>query len=692
MRQIVVDKVSVSGFLSIADEACLEIKPGFHIVTGENLDDSEEPGRSNGAGKTTLPTAIEFAFYGIATKGSKPLTKASIPYWGAPKAHCAVDLLFDVVEPDKTVSYRIVRSINPNKLTLYQVGKEEPISQSESTATQKMIEVIIGIPHHVYNQCMYQRVNAKGSKFLEFTKAEREKFVNIVFDMTKLKEMEKLVRSDYNEGVKEIDKLNAVQSEAESKLAALTKQLESAESDQKEKEKRAQRQIDDAKAGLKVGEKFVADHEATLQEACKVAAGRLERVQEDEKAERDDFEKEAKKVSDELQTAKQVLDGLEDIDDKIAEHRKKGKTLADLRRGVLDKKDEINRDITAGDRNIDKLKTVDTCPTCNRPFDKDDGCDIEGQVASWKKERATLEAALAEQDEKVLKAKQAEELYNEKLEELDDQKTERTEARGEVRRLTDKVGSMTSKLEDWQYPKTQVAQHTATAAEKELDEFDADATLQDRRKIVTEAEAHLVEVRNDKTIGRLTEASEEAGVRVGEVETERLTKVGEVDILRHLKQASGESGVRQFILEKLITLFNRRLAHFIEAFEVPYTATFDGSFNATILNGAGKEYSYDNMSGGEQKRLDMAISFTFKEVLRAQNQIRFNFCVYDEIFDTSLDGIGREKILKYLEDEVVTHGEAVYVITNNRNFELDGATRIHMVKEDGKSTMNLHEG
>ena len=67
-----------------------------------------------------------------------------------------------------------------------------------------------------------------------------------------------------------------------------------------------------------------------------------------------------------------------------------------------------------------------------------------------------------------------------------------------------------------------------------------------------------------------------------------------------------------------------------------------------IIKDASKEKSYDGFSSGEQKRIDLAMLFTFQDILRVQNGINIHLAFYDEILDTSIDEIGRKKVLEIL--------------------------------------------
>jgi DNA repair exonuclease SbcCD ATPase subunit len=685
MKQIVVTEISASGFMSIAEPVTLSLQPGFYLITGENLDDSEVDERSNGSGKTTLPSALEFAFYGTVNKGSKAVKKSDIPYWGKPKSHCAVVAKFEVREPDGTTAYKISRSINPNKLVLYKEGVKNPISKSESAATQAMIERIIGIPPHIYDQCMSLRDKSRASKFLEYSKAEREKFVNVVFDLSKFKNMEKQVRADYNEGVKELDKIEAVQREVDNRLVLVKTQLATALQEQAAKKWELEKRIEEEEENLQNAEKAVEDKKKSLQDSCKDAEEKLDNAKKNE-------EKAKKALLEEIENSKKQVASLEEelqeaqVGD-VSELERKKEEIEDLYSEVRGNIKDFQRRIRQHNERIKEVDQESVCSYCNRPFD--DCEDKSKQKEKLAEEIKEFKKKLAKFTESAERTQTALNSIRERLSNYNSKQRDRNKAELRVQTIQKEINSLETKLSNWSYSDVIISQNVLDAAIKRRDSFDGTEIVDSLRRRVEDLNKQLKDLMEDPTIQRFRGAVEETEIRLKEVDTERRQKVDDNEVLSILKTASGETGVRKLVLDKLIELFNKRLAFFLKSFELPFTVVFDGSFNADIKNKNGKDYGYPSMSGGEQKRLDLAISFTFKEILRAQNQIRFNFCVYDEIFDTSLDEVGQRKILQYLRDEVVTNGEAVYVVTNNRNFAIEDSTRIHMTKKDGKTTMEI---
>jgi ABC-type transport system involved in cytochrome bd biosynthesis fused ATPase/permease subunit len=87
-------------------------------------------------------------------------------------------------------------------------------------------------------------------------------------------------------------------------------------------------------------------------------------------------------------------------------------------------------------------------------------------------------------------------------------------------------------------------------------------------------------------------------------------------------------------------------------------------FEETIYNDQGKECSYFNFSGGERKRIDTAILFTFQDVMRCHSGTSFSLNIYDELFDCALDQKGTDKILEILKEKINKYDESIYIVSH----------------------------
>ena len=139
-----------------------------------------------------------------------------------------------------------------------------------------------------------------------------------------------------------------------------------------------------------------------------------------------------------------------------------------------------------------------------------------------------------------------------------------------------------------------------------------------------------------------------------------------ISILESAKYIVSEEGVKTFIVKKMLNVLNGRLNFYLQSMDAPCKCIFNEMFEETIYNKNGKECSYFNFSGGERKRIDLAILFMFQDLLRSQSGTSFSLSIYDELFDSALDEKGVDKILSVLSERVKKYGENIYIISHNK--------------------------
>jgi energy-coupling factor transporter ATP-binding protein EcfA2 len=158
--------------------------------------------------------------------------------------------------------------------------------------------------------------------------------------------------------------------------------------------------------------------------------------------------------------------------------------------------------------------------------------------------------------------------------------------------------------------------------------------------------------------------------------------------LENVKFVLSEEGVKTFIVNKLLDILNNKLNFYLNQLNAPCSCEFNDQFEETLINLNGQECSYFNFSGGERKRIDLAILFMFQDILRISSGTFFSLSIYDELFDSAIDESGIEMVLKILKDRVDKNKESIYIISHNKNSiknEFDNI--LNLQKKDGKTVL-----
>jgi len=161
----------------------------------------------------------------------------------------------------------------------------------------------------------------------------------------------------------------------------------------------------------------------------------------------------------------------------------------------------------------------------------------------------------------------------------------------------------------------------------------------------------------------------------------------ELNMLDIVKFVVSEEGVKSYVVKKILKLFNSKLAYYLKKMDANCLVTFNEYFEEEIIDNKSKPCSYFNFSGAERKNIDLACLFTFMDMRRLQGDICFNFSVYDELFDSSLDERGVELVINILKERVEKYKECIMVISHRKE-SIKAATGeiIFLEKSNGITT------
>ena len=121
------------------------------------------------------------------------------------------------------------------------------------------------------------------------------------------------------------------------------------------------------------------------------------------------------------------------------------------------------------------------------------------------------------------------------------------------------------------------------------------------------------------------------------------------------------SFIRRKIISKTIPFLNKRLVSYTKDLGLPHLVKFDDDMSCTVSE-YGRELDFGNLSSGEKKRVNLALSLAFRDVLH-QLHSRINCLFIDEI-DASLDGSGVDNTFKVLKQKTRDDGLGLWIISH----------------------------
>ena len=128
-----------------------------------------------------------------------------------------------------------------------------------------------------------------------------------------------------------------------------------------------------------------------------------------------------------------------------------------------------------------------------------------------------------------------------------------------------------------------------------------------------------------------------------------------------------DGGVKTMIIKKYLPLINQQVNKYLQMMDFYINFKLDEEFNETIESPIHEDFSYSSFSEGEKSRIDLSLIFAWREVARFKNSINTNLMLFDEVFDSSLDGFGTEEFLKIIR--FVVKEANIFVISHKGGME-----------------------
>lgn len=123
-----------------------------------------------------------------------------------------------------------------------------------------------------------------------------------------------------------------------------------------------------------------------------------------------------------------------------------------------------------------------------------------------------------------------------------------------------------------------------------------------------------------------------------------------------------DSFVRKALLNKGITYLNTRLQFYLTALGLPHIVEFTHEMTARITH-FGRSLDFGNLSAGQRARVNIALSFAFRDVLQSLHH-KINVCMLDEILDVGLDSIGVQAAARLVKRKARDEDTAMYIISH----------------------------
>jgi DNA repair exonuclease SbcCD ATPase subunit len=147
-----------------------------------------------------------------------------------------------------------------------------------------------------------------------------------------------------------------------------------------------------------------------------------------------------------------------------------------------------------------------------------------------------------------------------------------------------------------------------------------------------------------------------------------------------------DDGVKTKIIKKYLPFINQQVNRYLQMMDFYINFHLDEEFNESVKSPIHEDFSYSSFSEGEKARIDLSLLFAWREVARLKNSVNCNILLFDEVFDSSLDGFGADEFLKIIR--YVVKDANIFVISHKSDLHDKFDSVIKFEKKNGFSYKN----
>jgi DNA repair exonuclease SbcCD ATPase subunit len=678
MNRLAITEVEFKNFLSYGNyNTVVNLDNlGPVLIVGDSSENgTKDYSRSNGAGKSTITTAIIWCLFGKTFSLANPGDK--VVNW-----HNGKDCSVRIKTKDGWEIKR-TRKSSDNELIVSYNGEDKTLSTL--TNTQKFLDKYFGLDFDIFTSSMFFGQFSK--PLLELSDQKRKAALERLLNLDKLNIWAKVAKDKMSKAEIGQASCKTKLSGFEERLAQITSQIQSIEKLQREYEENKAEKIsllqEEKVQKLKDSAIEIPDIEQLKSrwDAIRKITQRLNQYENKTKALHEEIAKHKRLIKVGKESISQYATKLSQMKEyNIAKLRDQHVDYA----AIEEKKRAIEEELKSKDRTLMEhqvsleakkksisewnTKSSKQCPTCKQQISKEHVADMCKPIEI---ESDALEQAISGIESEVARLQKTIELapimappmsveeaekYNSSIFLMAEERAKAEEAIHEseksVENMKDEIDAI-ARLVDRVNKQADLATPTMTVDEalelkSQKEAIDKDIQLIDQRiqEISSETNPHIETVQMAK----------EHLIEVEKKIDDAIRAQNRLDVLfthiSYIKSAySDRNKIKGFILTSLIPILNRRVQYYLESFRCDFAMEFTPTLS--ILP---SKWDYSLCSGGERKRIDMAIMFALYDLYIHMYGQRCNVMVLDEI-DGRLDSEGIESFISIIHNDFASNSD-----------------------------------
>lgn len=636
------DNIDIESFRSI-DRATVNLSnQGTVIVKGIN--EYEDNATSNGSGKSSIFEAIIYALFEETSSGEKDVANRI-------KGNSFTITLTFEIDGDK---YKIIRQGKSGKTSVALYKNEEDISARNKTDTNKLIAQILGISKSIFLDSVFLSQNAN-TNLASLTPTARKERLEVLTNTDsvvnsfkdKLKEKQIEYEAKCVDAQLEMNKLNGSidtnkkqQMEIQNKIDEVNaeierlKQLGDLKEIEKEIEYKEQVELTDLDALYnKLGE-FIKEREDELEQLRLDGEDNLKKKDELERHKQEELNKWNEKER-EIQLKTNMINNLNQNNSKL-------------------------------DKEIEKIKNSDTCPTCGRKYEDANEEHIKQAVDELEVEKANNNEQINQLDIEIKNLKNEQEQIEEVGKGLGN---ELIKVGALIEEHKKKINEIDDKRKELNINR-QTTELNKTKCQKEINE------LKDKKEQLLKTQTNNIEEYKEMIL-KIEKEIESLDIKIKSCEEDYNTNNDYVNVVKNSIQLVTKE-FRTYLLQNSLQYLNKLLQSYSSQLFSNDTDVIRITEDDTKLDIKLGEATYESLSGGEKTRVNIALLLAQKSLASIIGNISCNLIILDEILGYC-DSQAEEKVTNLLTQELETL-ESIYMVSH-KEIPIGYDTQLVVVKD-----------
>jgi DNA repair exonuclease SbcCD ATPase subunit len=154
-----------------------------------------------------------------------------------------------------------------------------------------------------------------------------------------------------------------------------------------------------------------------------------------------------------------------------------------------------------------------------------------------------------------------------------------------------------------------------------------------------------------------------------------------IDYFKLVENLVSDSGIKAQIIKNYLPILVSKVNEYLALFSAEYTIEFTEEFDVRIQLRKNEYVDYDNFSGGEKIRIDLALIFSFVSFIKMKTGVMCSLLFFDEILDSSLDMNGITQLVQIL-NLFSTTGFTVMVVSHREENRSEDFKKIFEIKKE----------